>query len=141
MRKGIQDFLYEMWEAACYAIDIVKIASLFRKAELDLVASVEAAIEAGYIHFDYDNPDDQDNFFVLEADKMLSALTGVSWTMTKEGPDYVLQPGEWCAERWEYAKVNHTYGHFRLPDWDSLRDSNCVRLGKLVSKRVFRRTA
>jgi hypothetical protein len=42
-------------------------------------------------------------------------------------------------DRWERVRTGAVTGHFRLPDWDSLHDSQTVKYGKIVSRRVFRR--
>jgi hypothetical protein len=137
MKQGIQTFLAEAGEAACYALDIIQIASEESKKILDPISMLEIGIHIGMIH--YGTPDDNDNFFVKDPALFLTTISGDEWTVTKESADYIAQPGERVVERWERKVTGSTIGHFRLPEWDSLVDSKTVKYGQLVSKRVFRR--
>jgi hypothetical protein len=137
MRAGIQTFLDEAGDAACYAIDIVKIAERFLCREIDVVTALEAGINYGFVHYNWNNPADNDNFFVKQPAELLGFLTSRKWTVRKEMPDYVPQPGELVVQRWERKRTGSTIGHFRLPDWDSLVASQTVRYGELVSLRIF----
>jgi hypothetical protein len=139
MKAGIQTFLGEAGEAACYALDILEIAERERGQKLDTVEALYRGIERGYIHYNEKNPLDNDNFFVKDPAAFLSLLAGGSWTVEKAGPDYVPAKGEYVVDRWERVKTGAVIGHFRLPDWDSLADSVTVKYGKIASKRVFRR--
>lgn len=139
MKQGIQTLLIEAGEAACYALDIIEIAERERKQKIDTLEALYFGIERGYIHYNKDNPNDNDNFFVENPPAFLSMLAGGMWTVEKTGPNYLPNPGEYVVDRWERVKTGTVIGHFRLPDWDSLHDSMTVRYGKIVSKRVFRR--
>lgn len=135
MRPGIQTFLEEAGEAACYALSIIQLG---RPDDHDMTISLLiGAINNGYIHYSWDNPDDPDNMYVSQPEKMLAWLTGKVWTVRKEAPEYQLKPGELVVQRWERVSTGKVIGHFRLPDWDSLVNSQTVRLGKIVSLRVF----
>lgn len=137
MKAGIQTFLDEAGDAACYGIDIVKLAERFLCREIDVITALEAGINYGFIHYDWKNPDDNDNFFVLKPDGFLGFLTGRKWTVHKEAPDYVPLADELVVERWERIRTGSVIGHFKLPDWDSLVRSLTVLYGKIVSLRVF----
>ncbi|MDR0586034.1 MAG: DUF261 domain-containing protein [Treponema sp.] len=139
MRSGIQTLLGEAGEAACYALDILEIAERARRRNLDLISALYQGIERGYIYYNENNPDDNNNFFVENPAALLSMFAGGRWTVEKADPDYIPAPGEYVVDRWERTKTGAVIGHFRLPDWDSLHDSMTVRYGKIVSKRVFRR--
>ena len=139
MKAGIQTFLSEAGDAACYALDIVQIASRHIGRDIDPIYALDRGIAARMIHYSWANPDDNDNFFVTDPAGLLTLLTGDVWTVEKVGPDYVASVGEHVVERWERQVTGSTIGHFRLPDWDSLVDSKTVRFGAIVSKRVFRR--
>ncbi len=139
MKPAIQTFLAEAGESACYALDIIKIAEIFTRREFDPLVALQRGIEVGYIKYDPKNPQDNDNFYVDKPADFLGLLTGELWTVTKEYPDYKPMLTDWIVERWERTRGQITTSHFRLPDWDSLFDSQTVKYGKIVSKRVFRR--
>jgi hypothetical protein len=140
MKQGIQTFLSEAGEAACYALDILKIAERESfNGNPDVVNSLSIGIKQGYIYYNEKDPNDSDNFFVKDPAALLAMFAGGRWTVEKVGPDYVPARGEYVVDRWERVKTGAVIGHFRLPDWDSLQDSQTVRYGKIVSKRVFRR--
>lgn len=137
MKQGIQTFFGEIGEAACYALDIIQIAIEETGKQLNPVEMIELGIHIGMIH--YTTPEDNDNFFVKDPALFLTTISGIEWTATKESADYIEKPGERVVERWERKVTGSTIGHFRLPEWDSLVDSNTVKYGILVSKRIFRR--
>ena len=139
MKSGIQTLLGEAGEAACYALDILEIAERVRGQKLDPVGALYQGIERGYIHYNENDPNDNDNFFVEDPAALLSMFAGGRWTVEKAGPGYVPARGEYVVDRWERVRTGAVIGHFRLPDWDSLHDSMTVRYGKIASKRVFRR--
>jgi hypothetical protein len=138
MKAGIQTLLGEAGEAACYALDILEIAGRVG-VHFDPLDALYRGIERGYIYYNEKDPNDNDNFFVEDPAALLSMLAGGRWTVEKAGPDYVPAQREYVVDRWERVKTGTVIGHFRLPDWDSLHDSQTVRHGKIVSKRVFRR--
>jgi hypothetical protein len=139
MKHSIQTFLAEAGEAACYALDIIKIAEIFTRREFDPLTALQRGIETGFIKYDPQNPHDNDNFYVNDPANYLGLLTGELWTVTKEAPDYRPMLTDWVVERWERMRGQVTTSHFRLPDWDSLYDSQTVKFGKIASLRVFRR--
>lgn len=139
MKQGIQTFLSEAGEAACYALDIVKIAERVTGRDMDPIMSFYDAVAAGLIHYNEQDPNDNNNFFVTDPARLLSCLTGIPWTVEKADADYLAKSGEYVVDRWERRKTGAVIGHFRLPDWDSLADSQTVKYGSIVSKRVFRR--
>ena len=138
MKPGIQTFLAEAGDAACYALDIIQLGRQFAEEDFgDPVALLAEGIARGFIHYSWDNPDDSDNFFVASPDGFLSWLTGQKWTVRKEAPEYQPKAGELLVQRWERQVTGQTIGHFRLPAWDSLVDSKTVKFGKIASVRVF----
>jgi hypothetical protein len=139
MRSGIQTLLGEAGEAACYALDILEIAERERGQKLDPIDSLYQGIGRGYIHYNENDPNDNDNFFVEDPAALLAMFAGGRWTVEKADPGYIPARGEYVVDRWERVRTGAVTGHFRLPDWDSLHNSMTVRYGKIVSKRVFRR--
>ncbi|MDR0525250.1 MAG: hypothetical protein LBG90_05190 [Spirochaetaceae bacterium] len=101
--------------------------------------AITEAINRKYIYYNWLIANDNDNFTILKLAEMLSELTHMKWSIEKVPADYALKPGEYVVDRWERQVTGKTIGHFRLPDWDSLADSQTVKYGKIVSRRVFRR--
>jgi hypothetical protein len=138
MKQGIQTLLAEAGEAACYALAIIEIAERVTGRKADPLDALYQGIERGYIYYNEQDQNDNDNFFVEDPPALLAMLTGVRWTVEKTGPEYVPARGEYVVDRWERAITGAVIAHFRLPDWDSLYDSQTVRYGRIVSRRVFR---
>lgn len=141
MKAGIQTFLQEAGEAACYALSIIKIAEEVLDKELPVVESLLIGIDKGYIHYTWDNPNDNDNFFVSEPALFLSELIGRQVRIRRiegaEVANWHAKDNEYTVQCWQRNKTGTVITHFRRPTWDSLVNSVTVRLGKLVSLRVF----
>jgi hypothetical protein len=136
---GIQTFLQEAGESACYALSIIKIAERITGRSIEPVTALVDGIEKKHIRYNWNDQHDGDNFFVADPAALLSALTGKPVTVRKEtninrGP----APGEYIVQCWERQAVGKTITHFRLPDWDSLKDSQTVKYGRVASLRVFK---
>lgn len=144
MRSGIQTILAEAGEAACYALSLGKVAEKWVRDnqdpsyEIDACRVVLAGIDSGAVYYDEDAPDNNNNFLVERPADLLEVLTGVKWLVFKADAGYVPQAGEYAIQRWERKKTGATIAHFRLRDWDPLRDSLTVRLGAIVSQRICR---
>ena len=143
MRSCMQTFFEQAGEACCYAIALADIAEDITGNRLDVVRTFMDAIDKGFIHYNWNNPEDQRNFFVEDPSAYLSWMTGQKWEVVKDAANYLPQPGEFIINRWEYTNMSTgkavVYGHFRRPDKDSLFFSNCVTKGSVVSTRVCRR--
>jgi hypothetical protein len=142
MREGIQTFLQEAGEAACYALDIVKIAEEVLEKELPCAESLLIGIDKGYIHYTWNNPNDNDNFYVNDPPAFLSALTGKKVTVrTIEGAAAIAawepKENEYTVQCWQRVKTGALITHFRRPKWDSLTYSVTVAQGNLASLRIF----
>lgn len=137
MRSGIQTILAEAGESACYALCIIKIAERYLKKEIGACDGILLAIDAGFLHYNFSDPNDNDNFFVKKPTEFLEAMTGVKWTVERTEPGYTPLPGRYIVQRWERVKTGNIIAHFRLPDWDPLYSSMTVKYGKVASLRVF----
>jgi len=137
--EDIQTFFQKAGDSACYALCIAKIAEKITGRFNNPLDSLLYGISRKFVYYNWDNPDDPNNFYVDDAEKFLSLLVGKRATATKtDNVNYRPAPGEYVAERWERPTPKTVYSHFRLPDWDSIRDSQTVKYGKLVSLRIFR---
>jgi hypothetical protein len=141
MKQGIQTLLSEAGEAACYALDIIEIAERAAGKKIEPINALQEGIVRGFIYYNKTDPNDNNNFYVRDPGAFLSMMTSTRWNVRKEGPEYEGTSEEYVVDRWERIKTGEIIAHFRLPDWDSLADSQTVRYGKIASKRVFRRIA
>jgi len=136
--NGIQDLLAEAGESACYALCLIDVAVEFSQKHIDVVSAIISGIERGYIHYDWDNREDEDNFFVIEPESFLRMLTGKQWTVTKQKFGYVARTGDYKINRWERTSTGKVIGHFQRDDFDPLANSVTVRRGHIVSYRICR---
>lgn len=139
MKPGIQTFLAEAGESACYALSIIRIAELYTRREFDPLLALQRGIDVGHIKYNPADTNDNDNFYVERPDDFLGLLTGELWAVTKEAADYKPKLTDWVVQRWERSRPAGVTSHFRLPDWDSLIGSQTVKFGKVASLRIFRR--
>lgn len=138
--KHTQSFMLAAGRYACYALQIVHIARSLgvNVNELD---ALEDGILKGFIRFNEANYEDGNNFFVNAPAEFLSFLTGIKWTMRREGNTYKAKTGEHVINFWAKNDANNAKGegHFDTPDCHTLQNSVTVRVGKVYSTRVFTR--
>lgn len=126
---------------SCYFLSIMKLAEDFTGSNFDIFTIITicsshyGANGKPWITFNWDNPNDKANFDVNHPDKVFELLTGIKWSVTKEPVTYKPKHGELVVECWKNGNTTH----FRLKDWDPIKDSITVKEGKLDSFRVFRR--
>jgi hypothetical protein len=125
MKQGVQHMLENAGKYACYYLCLCQLANKGYNSD-----TVEALMDKGLL---------QKDFTVMNAGEIFSYLTGDKWEHTKEGPDYQPKGGEFVIYEYFYDKSG--YNHFRLKGWDSLENSQTVKLGKIRSTRVLRRVA
>ena len=136
-------------KAGCYVLCIIRHAEKLRDCDFSPLAEYGSARMLGFM---------REDCYVWSAGKLLGHLAGGAWIVLKAGDGldsagkpydlplaYVLQPGELEIDRYEIAGDADS-SHFVVGDgvtveWDPYGDSRTVRLGHLVSKRIFRRTA
>lgn len=129
---------------ACYFFCLMKLAEEYTGFDFDINSTIQicslhrASNGKQWLTFNWDNPDDPDNFDVNAPDEILRLLTGTKWSVSYEDANYKAKKNELVVECW----YNKTTGlnHFRLKDWDPLFKSVTVRDGCIKSYRVFRRT-
>jgi hypothetical protein len=141
MKQGIQTLMGEAGEAACYALCIIEIAERATGNYIDPIDAFLKAFDRKYIYYNDKDPNDNNNFFVDNPSGFLSMLAGGKWTVEKAAAGYVPYSDEYVVDCWERSATGKKTVHFRLADWDSLTSSLTVRLGNIVSKRVFKRTS
>jgi hypothetical protein len=138
MRQGIQIFLQEAGEAACYALTIIKLAEDLIGKHIDIVDALEKGTDAKYIYYNAKNMNDNNNFYVEKPDLFLTMLTNKKCTVSHVPVEYKAQKNEYLIDRWERVTTRGTMSHFRLPEWDCYPGSPTVTQGKIVSRRCFK---
>jgi hypothetical protein len=139
--EGVQSFLSAAGESACYALCIIKIAERVSGIIKNPVEALTTGVEGGYIKYNWENPNDPDNFWVSDPAGFLRYLVlnhNFKVTVRKEPAEYCPQPDEYIVQCWERQVTGKTITHFRLPDWDSLLNSQTVKYGRVASLRVFK---
>ena len=145
MRQGVQTLLAELGEAACLALCICELGTP-GLPESEAVGLILEGIRRGYILYDENDRQNPNNFFVQDRDGFMEMVTGqATWRSTRESPGYKPKPGEKLIECWKWDEtlagkiISHQ--HFRLPNWDPIKEARTVRFGQLESCRVFRKAA
>ena len=145
MKPGIQTFFAEAGEAACYALDLIDVAQEWHEVHNTLVTidpcqALQFGIARKRIHYNAEDENDENNFFVEEPAMFLDDLTAHAWEVRKEPPEYEAQarPDEFVILRSERVKTGAVLGHFWRRRFNSLVHSLCVERGKIVSLRVCR---
>lgn len=140
---AMQSFFKSAGEESCYASCIIKIASRITKTELtiqNVAKAIETGIDAGYIDFNRsDYADKRRNFYVVDPGRYLSLLTGRHFVCTKVSSSFQCKKEDyevlWKVLSAENGRNN--IGHFVLPDWDPIQNSNTGKNGFVWSKRIF----
>ena len=143
-----QRVMASIGKAGCYVLCILRHAEKLRDCDFSPLAEYGSARMLGFL---------REDCYVWSAGKLLGHLAGGSWIVLKAGDGldsagklydlplaYVPAEGELEIDR--YGIDGEEEGHFVVGDgvtvdWDPYGDSRTVRLGHLVSKRIFRRTA
>jgi hypothetical protein len=140
---AVQTFFKSAWDYSCYADCIIRLAAEINGNGItlgDVGRALDIGIDRKYIYFNEDDYSDRDNFWVKDPAGFLGALTGRRFLVEKVRGNYVCGKNEYeilfMTLSVENGKKN--IGHFVLPDWDPVQDSNTRRNGFVWSKRIFR---
>ena len=137
--EGVQDFFKSAGENACYAFCIIKIAERATGMVMNPYTALFEGIKSGYIGYNTANPADPDNFYIYDPAAFFRKLTGFPVSVFKETDlNYQPKEREFIVQCWERKTTGRIITHFRLPDWDSLADSQTVKYGEVASLRVFK---
>ncbi|MCK9171666.1 MAG: DUF261 domain-containing protein [Treponema sp.] len=127
-----QELMKILGESGCYFLSILFLAERISGKKIDPLATFIECCEKGII--------DKDGT-ILDAGKVMSTLTGLSFSAKKENADYKPQQGEFEV----LVFNNEKYTHFVAGDskgavaCDPLGHSNTVATGKIIGKRIFYR--
>lgn len=115
-------------EGGCYFLSIICLGESLVVKEVDDIRMYDLALSKKWIEKDC---------YVWFPDKILSHITGKKFKVRHEKADYVPKAGEYVIERWEWKQTMKTLSHFKLPNYDPFGESETVKNGDLVSKRIF----
>lgn len=144
MKVGaIQSFFKSAWDSSCYADCIIKLAAKINGVELTLQEigyALDRGIDKGFIRFNQKDYGDPNNFYVLDPAGFLACLTGKKFTVEKVRGNYDCGKKEHEVLFMVLSKANgeKNIGHFVLPDWDPIQNSNTRKNGFVWTKRIFR---
>lgn len=134
MIKGMQKILLELGNYGCYFLSIVEAAERRSGKEYSILPIFLEMKKKGFIGKDS---------YIFFPDKILSALTGKSYTIRHERKDYKPKAGEIEILRYEWRGEGGVSAHFVLGDgngcvaYDPLDGANTVKNGTVESKRIF----
>ena len=115
-------------EGGCYFLSIAYLGEMISGEVVNDIDLYGIALGRGWMDRDC---------YIRQPDSILSFITGQQWHVRHEPAEYVPKDYEKVIERWEWKKTMVTLAHFKLPDWDPYGESDTVKYGELVSKRIF----
>ena len=134
MYNGIQSFYLSLGNEACFFLQLLNIAEKFNGLPIDPSSAAIICARNGYIYLNFNDLSDKKNYEVREHAKVLELFTGVKWAYSKETPFYKAKKNEYVIDEYK----NGAYIHFDSDSFHSLQNSNTVKNGKIISRRVFR---
>lgn len=136
MRKGFQNMCYALGAAGCYALCLVDVAEEQTGRHVDVLDSIERAIDKGYITYDWENWSSAENFYVNYPALFLELMTGKKWEVTKGLAGRVAGEREYIIRRYELTQTGRTLSHFERDSFKPYANSRTVRFGAEASVRV-----
>lgn len=125
MREGLQNTtIKNLYETGCYFLCICKIAEEITSKNVDIINTALYAQDKAWV---------DEDFTVNNPEALLSYLTGKKVKVTKS--ETLPNGTKYYVEKWYNPKTG--YCHFRLPKWDSLKDSVTVKNGSIESYRLL----
>jgi hypothetical protein len=125
-----QEIMRILGESGCYFLSILFLAERIAEKKIDPIETFILCTEKGIVSTDGT---------ILDAGKVMSLLTDMSFSARKEEPIYMPSAGEFEVLVYSNAK----FTHFVAGDGkgsvacDPLGHSNTVATGKIVGKRIF----
>lgn len=133
MQNGIQSVYLSIGNEACFFLQLLNIAEKDTGFRIDPVTAALICKANGLIYFNTDDLKDKNNFLVKGHAEILNLITGKTWQYTKASPSYRPKKNEYVIKEYQ----NGNYIHFDSDDFHSLQDSQTVKNGKVISKRIF----
>lgn len=133
MQNGIQSVYLSIGNEACFFLQLLKIVEQDIGFDVDPITAALICKVNGLIYLNTDDLKDKNNFLVKEHAKVLNLLTGKTWKYSKESPSYRPKKNEYVIKEYQ----NGNFIHFDSDNFHSLQDSQTVKNGKVISKRIF----
>lgn len=130
----VQSVCKALGASGCYFLSLLHLVD----ADLNALTLYDLSVRKKYLDYDC---------FVENPAGILNLATGYKWTVRYENADYKTLPTEREILRFERKTTTVTYAHFVVGDglgnvvYDPLGDSETVKSGKLVSKRIVTKNA
>ena len=136
MQNNIQSIYLTLGEESCFFLQILRIAEKETGFSLDPITAALICKSKGYIYLNTDNLKDKNNFLVYKHKEILNLITGEEWEYENlpMPASYKKKVNEYVIDEYQ----NGNYRHFDSDDFHSLQNSQTVKNGKVVSKRIFR---
>ena len=134
MKNNLQSLYLTLGKNSCFFLQLVNIAEKATGVALDVPTAAWICSTKGYVYINWDNLNDDDNFWIKQHKEILELLTGKKWSYVKEAANYKAKKNEYIINEWKNGNVTH----FDSDDFHSLQTSYTMKVGKIVSKRVFK---
>ena len=126
MKAGLQNTtIKNMADYGCYFLSICESIEFKYLKEIDVVRAAEDCMDNGWLGED---------FYVKDATKIASFLSGKKYSC--RASDKYEEVNGFVVQEWYNKKTGFT--HFRLVDWDSVKNSITVKHGILKGYRIFK---
>ena len=130
MAEPRQKIMKVLGESGCYFLSLVELAEEIGQNRIDAVEVYEKATKNGWM---------DDEATMMYPASVLSFMTGLKFSVEKQSTDYVTNETDYEILVFQ----NGNYTHFVLGNgsggvkYDPLGNSNTVRNGAIVGKRIF----
>ena len=126
MQQHLQNTLIKkLSDYGCYFLCLCEIAERHTGQPVDIIRTAVKALEEGWI---------EEDFTIQRPTEILKYLTEKSWVCIKSEKESK-SPDSYAIQCYKNERTGYT--HFRMEDWDSLKDSVTVKEGKIDSYRIF----
>jgi hypothetical protein len=133
MKQGIQSFIKSIGDSGCLVLCMIKIAEIHRQRIYNPFEVISRALEEDWL---------SEDMFVKNPEAIMQFLTDERWEYSHNSISTPRVNGKvYCIERWERSTTAGTTSHFRLPEWDPLKDSQTVKYGRIASYRILRKVS
>lgn len=139
----LQLFFKSAYDYSCYVDCLIKLACKINKVDHNLTnigKYLDIGFDKKFITFNKNDYTAYENFTVVKAEEFLSAITEKKFIKEFKDRNYSVKNKEYEIQFWTKSEENgkRGIGHFVLPDYDPLKNSQTKKVGFIYSKRVFR---
>lgn len=130
MIERAQDKLLMLGKYGCYLMCLLSVAEEEKGVNMypNILLWYDIFLDKGWI---------EEDCYILRPEKILEYLTGKKWNVRWESKDYVREDKEFIIENWRYERSNHFCR--TAVDYNSVKYSRCVSMGKIDSVRVCKK--